>query len=99
MFQSPVDIALVAGVVLLLFGPKKVPEMGKALGLGIGNFKKALYEAQEDVKSAINTDPSQKLQTKTADATTTGTETKPETKSEVSSEHKPAVDETPRPIT
>lgn len=96
MFQSPVDIALVAGVVLLLFGPKKVPEMGKALGLGIGNFKKALFEAQEDVKTAINTDPSQKPQTKTSsDTTTSGTETK----AEGGAESKPTVDENPRPIT
>jgi sec-independent protein translocase protein TatA len=48
MLQSPVDIALIAGVVLLIFGPKKLPEMGKALGLGIGNFKKALFEGQEE---------------------------------------------------
>jgi sec-independent protein translocase protein TatA len=52
MLQSPVDIAIVAGVILLIFGPKKVPELGKALGQGIGNFKKALFEAQDEVKTA-----------------------------------------------
>jgi len=53
MLNSPVDIAIIAGVVLLIFGPKKVPEFGRALGQGIGNFKKALTEAQEEVSSAI----------------------------------------------
>ena len=45
MLQSPVDIAIVAGVILLIFGPKKVPELGKALGQGIGNFKRALFRS------------------------------------------------------
>ena len=61
MLGSPVDIALLCGAALLLFGPKKFPEIGKALGQGIGNFKKALNEAQEEVKSAVKTDePAQK---------------------------------------
>ena len=54
MLNSPVDIAIVCGVALLLFGPKKLPELGKALGQGIGNFKKALTEAQDEVKGAID---------------------------------------------
>ncbi len=57
MLQSPVDIAIVAGVILLIFGPKKVPELGKALGQGIGNFKRALFEAQDEVKTALKEDP------------------------------------------
>ena len=54
MLNSPVDIAIACGVVLLIFGPKKLPELGKALGQGIGNFKRSLLEAQEGVKSAIH---------------------------------------------
>jgi sec-independent protein translocase protein TatA len=57
MFNSPVDIAMVAGVFLLLFGPKKLPELGKAIGLGIGNFKKGLLDAQEEIKTAIKEEP------------------------------------------
>ncbi len=59
MLQSPVDIALVAGVLLLLFGPKKLPELGKAIGLGIGNFKRGLLDAQDEMKSAIKEEPAQ----------------------------------------
>lgn len=55
MLNSPVDIAIIGGVLLLLFGPKKLPEIGRALGQGIGNFKKSLHEAQDEVKSAIKT--------------------------------------------
>ena len=54
--NSPVDIAIVFGVALLVFGPKKLPELGESLGKGLGNFKKALSNVQEDVSSAIKTD-------------------------------------------
>jgi sec-independent protein translocase protein TatA len=53
MLGSPVDIALLFGVALLVFGPKKLPEIGKALGQGIGNFKRSISDAQDEVKSAI----------------------------------------------
>jgi len=35
-------LALIAG--LLLFGTKRLPEMGASLGLGIREFKKSLHE-------------------------------------------------------
>lgn len=104
MLQSPVDIALIAGVVLLIFGPKKVPEMGKALGLGIGNFKKALFEAQEEVKSAIKDDPAHPAATSaTATSSIPPALTAPaaisvETKNEAVAERPVVVDETPRTI-
>jgi TatA/E family protein of Tat protein translocase len=47
MLTSPVDLVLVGGVALLLLGPKRLPEFGKALGKGIGDFKRALSEAQD----------------------------------------------------
>lgn len=60
MLNSPIEIAMVFGVALLVFGPKKLPELGRSLGMGIGNFKKSLLEAQEEVKNAINTEPAPK---------------------------------------
>lgn len=57
MLNSPVDIAIVLGVALLIFGPKKLPELGKALGEGIGNFKRHLNDATDEVKSAMKTEP------------------------------------------
>ena len=56
MLGSPVDIALMCGVALLVFGPKKFPEIGRAIGQGLGNFKKALTEAQTEVKEATKID-------------------------------------------
>ncbi len=42
---------LIALVVLLLFGGKKIPELAKGLGSGIKNFKKAVKEDDEVVKT------------------------------------------------
>lgn len=53
---SPVDTAVICGLALLLFGPKKFPEIGRAIGQGLGNFKKALTEVQEEVKTAVKTE-------------------------------------------
>jgi sec-independent protein translocase protein TatA len=39
-FSVP-ELALVLGIALIVFGPGKLPEVGKALGKGIQEFKKA----------------------------------------------------------
>ena len=58
------ELVLIVGVVLLLFGGKKIPELAKGLGKGIKDFKKAVNEEDEvvevakkeiaDAKEAIN---------------------------------------------
>lgn len=40
---------LIALVVLLLFGGKKIPELAKGLGSGIKNFKKAMKDDEDEV--------------------------------------------------
>lgn len=41
---------LIAFVVLLLFGGKKIPELMKGLGSGIKNFKQAVKEEDNEVE-------------------------------------------------
>lgn len=50
---GPGEIAFVFGLALLIFGPKKLPELGRALGQGIGNFKRSLTDAQHELKTAL----------------------------------------------
>jgi len=45
------ELVLIVGVVLLLFGGKKIPELAKGLGKGIKDFKKAVNEDEEEVAS------------------------------------------------
>ena len=39
---TPTHIAIVMVVLLLVFGPKRLPQTGRALGRGIREFKEAL---------------------------------------------------------
>ena len=39
---GPLELLVILLVVLLLFGGKKLPEVGRALGEGIKEFKKAI---------------------------------------------------------
>ena len=51
------DIVLIGGIFVLLFGPKKIPDLMKSLGGGIREFKKAqadLFE-EEEVRKPIVT--------------------------------------------
>lgn len=45
---SPVQILVIALVVLLLFGGRKIPELMKGLGTGIKEFKNATKEEEKD---------------------------------------------------
>ncbi len=48
MFDSPVQIALVAGVIMLIFGAGKLPQLAKSLGQSRKAFKDGLREAEEE---------------------------------------------------
>ena len=47
---GPWQVVLVAVVILLLFGGKKIPELMKGLGSGIKEFKKGVKEEEEEEK-------------------------------------------------
>jgi sec-independent protein translocase protein TatA len=40
--ENPLHIALILIVVLMVFGAKRLPEMGKSLGTGLRGFKDSL---------------------------------------------------------
>ena len=42
------EIVIVLFIALLVFGPRKLPEMGRSLGKGIREFRKASREIQDD---------------------------------------------------
>jgi sec-independent protein translocase protein TatA len=42
MYHSPLEIALVLLIVLILFGPKRIPDLGRAVGKGVRNFRGAM---------------------------------------------------------
>jgi sec-independent protein translocase protein TatA len=58
---SPWHWLLVAAIALLLFGPKKLPELGKGLAEGIRSFKDGMKEQPPTPSSS---DSSKKTETK-----------------------------------
>jgi sec-independent protein translocase protein TatA len=47
LFQ-PMHLLVIFGIALLVFGPKKLPELGKGIGEGIRGFKSAMKEQAEE---------------------------------------------------
>ena len=45
------EIIVIALIVLLLFGGKKIPELMKGLGKGVKSFKDGMKEVDDEVKS------------------------------------------------
>ena len=48
------EVLLIAFVFVLLFGAKKLPEVGAAIGKAIKEFKRATKEVDDSVVDAIN---------------------------------------------
>jgi sec-independent protein translocase protein TatA len=53
MFENigGVELIIILTVVLLLFGPKKIPELAQGIGKGIREFKKGLNDVQDQIKN------------------------------------------------
>lgn len=46
LFQ-PMHLLVIVGIALLVFGPKKLPELGKGIGEGIRGFKAAINNEEK----------------------------------------------------
>lgn len=51
LFQ-PMHLLVIFGLALLVFGPKKLPELGKGIGEGLRGFKSAMKGEDEPVPAA-----------------------------------------------
>ena len=45
---GPTELIIILLIVILLFGAKKIPEIGKGLGKGIKDFKTAMKEGEDE---------------------------------------------------
>ena len=51
---GPWEIALIVLAVLLLFGPKQLPKIGRSLGGGMREFKESVTEPAREIKEAVD---------------------------------------------
>ena len=45
------EILVIALLIVLLFGAKKIPELMKGIGKGVKSFKQGMAEAEDELKS------------------------------------------------
>lgn len=50
------ELILILVLALIIFGPGKLPEVGRALGKGIREFKNATTSVTEEIKEAAKID-------------------------------------------
>jgi len=57
LFLGPIgapEIIIIALVLLLIFGGKKIPELMKGLGKGVKNFKEGIKEVDDEIKKDLD---------------------------------------------
>jgi sec-independent protein translocase protein TatA len=50
------EIILIALVVLLIFGGKKIPELMRGIGKGVSQFKKGMKDLDEEINDGLTDD-------------------------------------------
>jgi sec-independent protein translocase protein TatA len=55
LFQ-PMHLLVIMGIALLVFGPKKLPELGKGIGEGIRSFRSSMKEDNGN-QAGLTTEP------------------------------------------
>jgi sec-independent protein translocase protein TatA len=51
------EMAVIAVIALVVFGPRKLPELGRTLGRTLRSFQSASQEFEQEFRKAIDTPP------------------------------------------
>jgi sec-independent protein translocase protein TatA len=51
---GPMELILILTLALLLFGPKKLPEIGKTVGRALSEFRKASVDIRREISQGMN---------------------------------------------
>ena len=56
---GPLELGIIALIVLVIFGPKRLPDLGKSLGTGMREFKDSITgkDSGDDEPAAAELDP------------------------------------------
>lgn len=71
---SGTELLIIFGIIVLLFGAKKIPDLAKGLGKGIKNFKDEMKDVSSEAETAATDAPKQ---VKSGEETTTSTSETP----------------------
>ncbi len=62
------ELIIILVIALIIFGPRKLPELGKSLGRSLNEFKKASTELQNTLEQEIKLEEQKEQQAKSAEA-------------------------------
>ncbi|HZJ02277.1 MAG TPA: twin-arginine translocase TatA/TatE family subunit [Thermoleophilia bacterium] len=48
------EIGVLVVLALIIFGPKRLPELGNSVGKAITNFKRGLKEGEDELRKAVS---------------------------------------------
>jgi len=59
---GPTELVLIVLIVVIIFGARRLPELGKSLGEGIKNFKKSITSKDKESEIQDESEPPSKEQ-------------------------------------
>ena len=59
---GPTELLLIVLIIVIIFGARRLPELGKSLGEGIKNFKKSITSRDKENDSSDKSQPPPKEQ-------------------------------------
>ena len=54
------ELLLIIIVLIVFFGPKRIPDIAQSIGKGIREFKRAMRDVQDEVTKAVEEEPKPK---------------------------------------
>jgi sec-independent protein translocase protein TatA len=68
------ELIIILVIALIIFGPRKLPELGKSLGRSLNEFKRASADLQNTLEQEIKLEEQKEQQTRTRAADTSATD-------------------------
>ncbi len=69
---GPLEIVIVLVIVLLIFGPKRLPDLGRSLGSGMKQFKESVTGKDDDDALTAGDKKTEPVHAEKSDATPAG---------------------------
>jgi TatA/E family protein of Tat protein translocase len=70
---GPAEIIVILLIALVVFGPKRLPEIGKTIGKGLREFRQATQDVKDELSFNLTDDEDDEEQPSTGTGTRTGT--------------------------
>jgi TatA/E family protein of Tat protein translocase len=91
------EMIVIFVIALLVFGPRKLPELGRSLGKSLGEFKRASNELRNTLEEEVRVEEQREATQRVAAPPAGPRPVDPPVVDETAAEDTPAADLTPRP--